>query len=398
MIAQRDDITAPRLTPTLPLNTILCGDALDVLRSLPDASVDAIVTDPPYFRVKGEAWDRQWDSAAAFLGWMAQLRDEWARVLKPNGSLYVFASPRMAARVEVCIGERFNVLNSLVWQKETDRGKHAHTCKEALRSYFPNTERIIFAEHYGADSMALGESGYAAMCEKTHGHVFEPLRAYLAGELKRAGVKPEWCNEACGTRSMAARHYFTRSQWQLPTAPHYAALQRMFNERGRRPAPPFADFHPAGSPFARLHERAQIAEYLRVDYEDLRADYEDLRRPFSVTADVPYTDVWDFATVPYRPGKHVCEKPLDLMRHIIRSSTREGAVVLDCFAGSGATLEAALLEGRHYLGIERDPRYVAQAETRLMRRPAQTVANVVVRTRKHLPQRPQPRTLWEVAL
>jgi site-specific DNA-methyltransferase (adenine-specific) len=37
------------------------GDALDVLRSLPDASVNLVVTDPPYFRVKAEWWDRQWE-------------------------------------------------------------------------------------------------------------------------------------------------------------------------------------------------------------------------------------------------------------------------------------------------------------------------------------------------
>jgi site-specific DNA-methyltransferase (adenine-specific) len=68
------------------------GDALDVLRSLPDSSVNLVVTDPPYFKVKAEWWDRQWEKPAGFLAWMGQLVDEWRRVLKPNGSLYVFAS------------------------------------------------------------------------------------------------------------------------------------------------------------------------------------------------------------------------------------------------------------------------------------------------------------------
>ncbi|MFM9500925.1 hypothetical protein ACKI1Q_46085, partial [Streptomyces galilaeus] len=43
---------------------------------------------------------------------------------------------------------------------------------------------------------------------------------------------------------------------------------------------------------------------LRRDYDDLRVQYEQLRRPFGVTADVPYTDVWDFDPVQYYPGKH----------------------------------------------------------------------------------------------
>jgi DNA modification methylase len=137
-------------------------------------------------------------------------------------------------------------------------------------------------------------------------------------------------------------------------------------------------------------------EDLRADYEDLRADYEDLRRPFAVTADVPYTDVWDFATVQYRAGKHPCEKPLDLMRHIIRSSTRPDALVLDCFAGSGATLEAAHLEGRRYLGIEREARWVAYATARLATPTLRSVLVAHNPTKKPAANAPiAPRSLWE---
>ncbi|MCB0771446.1 MAG: site-specific DNA-methyltransferase, partial [Flavobacteriales bacterium] len=88
---------------------------MEYMRGMEDNSVDAIVTDPPYFRVKGEAWDNQWDSSEKFIEWIGQLSEQWQRILKPNGSLYCFASPRMAARVEVKIGERFNVLASITW-------------------------------------------------------------------------------------------------------------------------------------------------------------------------------------------------------------------------------------------------------------------------------------------
>ncbi|MDE9520037.1 site-specific DNA-methyltransferase, partial [Xenorhabdus bovienii] len=74
----------------------------------------------------------------------------------------------------------------------------------------------------------------------------------------------------------------------------------------------------------------------------IQQNYTSLRRPFSVTPDVPYTDVWQFAPVQYSPGKHPCEKPLDLMTHIIQSSSKERDVVADFFMGSGATLKAAL--------------------------------------------------------
>lgn len=133
---------------------------------------------------------------------------------------------------------------------------------------------------------------------------------------------------------MAGRHWFNASQFAMPTEKSYLAA------------------------------RAATGRFLR-DYEDLRREYEDLRRPFSVTADVPYTDVWDFATVQAYKGKHPCEKPLPLMLHIIRSSTREGATVLDCFSGSAATGEACLRLGRNFIGIDNDAHWIEQGRERL---------------------------------
>lgn len=190
------------------------GDCLAFMRTMPAASVNLIFVDPPYFKVKAEAWDRQWDKPAGFLAWIGELADEWRRILAPNGSLYCCASPRMQARVECVIAERFEILNSIVWAKD-GHGRHSQACKEDLRSYFPNTERIIFAEQRGADSMAMGESGYEAQCEKLRGSVFEPLRAYLAGEWSRAGLTPKDLNAA--TNSQMAGHYLTSVQWALPT-------------------------------------------------------------------------------------------------------------------------------------------------------------------------------------
>jgi len=90
-----------------------------------------------------------------------------------------------------------------------------------------------------------------------------------------------------------------------------------------------------------------------------------LRRPFEVTADVPYTDVWTFKTVNAYPGKHVCEKPVALMEHIVKASSRPGAVVLDCFCGSGSTGVAAQRLGRDFIGIEIDPKWATRARERI---------------------------------
>jgi site-specific DNA-methyltransferase (adenine-specific) len=326
------------------------GDCLAILPTLPDNSVDLILTDPPYYKVKGDAWDRQWATATEYLAWLDKVLIEFARVLRPSGSLYLFASPQMAARVECLVGTRFAVINRITWQKDKDRGKHAATCKADLRSFFPNSEAIIFAEHLGADNIAKGEAGYGAKCDELRGFIFEPLRKYLEDARKAAGIDKIAINVACGFSAspggMASRHYFSRSQWRLPTEDHYLAIQRL-----------------APTHFTRTYED------LRIQYEDLRIQYESLRRPFQVTADVPYTDVWDFPTVAHHKGKHPCEKPQDLLRHIITASSRPDAVVLDAFMGSGSTGKAALALGRSFIGIELDPTWIAKVTTELEKSP-----------------------------
>lgn len=325
---------------------LLNADCMEVMRGMENNSVDAIITDPPYFRVKGEAWDNQWEDSHAFLVWVGELCEQFERILKPNGSLYFFASPRMAARVECEIAKRFNVLNSITWRKgadgksETSRGNAAR--KEDLRSFWGSSERIIFSEHYGADNIANGEAGYEAKCDELRGFVFEPLRAYLAGERDRAGLTTRQVAEAyqmkTGSRTVTgmAGHWFKRVQWTLPTAENYQWLRGLFGDG-----------------------------FLRREYEDLRREYEDLRRPFSVTARDQWSDVWDFDPVQAYQGKHPCEKPLPLLCHILSASTKPGAVVFDPFAGSGSMGEACHRMGRRFIGTEMCPENHAKAQARL---------------------------------
>jgi adenine-specific DNA-methyltransferase len=322
--------------------SLYLADCQEVLPTLEDNSVSLVATDPPYFQVKEEGWDRQWDSVEGFLAWLDDSAAQWHRILASNGSLYVFASPQMAAWVEVLIGKRFNVLNHIVWAKDLDgrgSGKHRHTEKEALRSYFPQTERIVFAEHYGADNIAKGEAGYVAQCDELRGFVFEPLRAYLDGERIRAGLSPKQVGEILGTQMYG--HYFTQTQWTLPVEAAYLRMREGFQRAGGG------------------------GDYLRREYEDLRREYEGLRRPFSVTVDVPYTDVWTFKSVQSYPDKHPCEKPLPMMLHIVGASSKPGGLVADPFMGSGTTGVACVQTGRSFIGIELDASYYAIALRRI---------------------------------
>ena len=325
---------------------IIYGDCLQVMPSLPDSSVGLICTDPPYYRVKNEPWDRQWDSPEGFLEWFGLLCAEWQRVLKPNGSLYVFASPKMAARVECKVSEFFEVLNRIVWRKHdgtyNEGGLWSRADKDILRRYFEQKEEIVFAEHCGADNMAKGEAGYGAKCDEVARSVFG---AYITAIRNEYGLTMKELTAAIGAHG-AVNHGGACSNWEsgynLPTREQYNRLRIAFP-----------------GCFGRDHED------LEAEYETLRAEYESLRRPFAVTADVPYTDVWDFPTVKPYAGKHPCEKPEALLSHIIKTSSRLGDIVLDCFTGSGSAGCAAVKHGREFIGIELSEHWCQRSEERI---------------------------------
>jgi site-specific DNA-methyltransferase (adenine-specific) len=334
------------LTPV----TLINDDSLKLIKTLPDNCIDLIATDPPYFRVKACDWDNQWDDVTAYLAWLDELLAEFWRVLKPNGSLYMFCGSRLASDTELLVRERFNVLNHIIWAKPS--GVWRRQNKESLRSYFPATERIIFAEHYQGPYHPKGD-GYFRQCQALKQSVFKPLVDYFRNARKALGVTANAIHDATGKQM--ANHWFSQSQWQLPNEADYQKLQALFDRVAK-------EKHRRGelnTPYAEL-----VASHLTLSrqYDELRQEYGLLRRSFTVTADVPYTDIWQFAPVPYYPGKHPCEKPADLMAHIIRSSSREGDLVADFFMGSGATLKAALKLNRRVLGVELEEARFKQTE------------------------------------
>ena len=293
---------------------------MKLLKTLSDDSVDLIATDPPYFRVKGDAWDNQWADKNAFFDWLDDVLVEFARVLKPNGSLYLFAGPHLATEVEGVVSRRFNVLNHIIWRKKN--GRHLGCCKESLRKYFPQTEHIVFAQSKKPKPFA-----YAAVLD------------YLESARLKAGVSRAAINKACGCKMSG--HWFGRSQFSIPSESHYSTMNDLFGGTLK----PYAVFKKA---FTVLRDLSKNA-----------------RRTFNVTKHVHYTNVWDFETVRWYEGKHPCEKPLDLMEHIINTSSHPGDVVFDAFVGSGSTALACRSTGRTFIGSEMGEAEFALAVERL---------------------------------
>jgi site-specific DNA-methyltransferase (adenine-specific) len=64
-------------------------------------------------------------------------------------------------------------------------------------------------------------------------------------------------------------------------------------------------------------------------------------------------------------GLHPTQKPVDLFRYLIRTYTERNAVILDSCIGSGTTALAAFREGRRFIGIEKESKYVDVARQRI---------------------------------
>ena len=301
--------------------TLYHGDSLEILPTL-DIEARALLADPPYFKVKDEPWDNQWKKPEQFLAWLGDFLDLAKPLVAANGSVWVFASPQMTTRVELLVGERFNVLNSIRWVKS--QGWHKKAKVESLRAFLTPWEGVVFAEQY------------ADQC----GDIREYLNALrLAAGMTVQDVNAAW-QAMRGSKGVMSSHWFGKSQWQMPTREHYQWIVSTLGVDAR-------------------------------EYEDLRREYEDLRRPFTITDRALSTDVWTYPTVAPYAGKHPCEKPQDMLGHMIQCSTREGDTVLDPFAGSGSTLIAAKSLGRKAVGIEMSEKYCEQIVKTLTTQPEQ---------------------------
>jgi DNA modification methylase len=99
-----------------PRNVVLRGDCVEVMRTLPSDSIDAIVTDPPYgIEFMGKEWDG-FGTPAGFQRWVEQWAREAFRVLKPGGHLLAFGGTRMYHRLASGVEDAgFEVRDMMSW-------------------------------------------------------------------------------------------------------------------------------------------------------------------------------------------------------------------------------------------------------------------------------------------
>jgi DNA modification methylase len=332
------DEVEPRTKPgdlwLLGRHRLLCGDstkAEDVGRLMDGATATMVHADPPYgmgkekdgvandnlYREKLDAFQMEW--------WQA-----WRPHLPDNGSAYIWGNAPDLWRLWYCGGlsesERMTIRNEIVWDKGgAAAGGISLEGSEGPRRYPSSTERCLF--------FMLGEQGFNTNADN-YWEGWEPIRAYLDGERKKAGFTTAQCNEICGKTNMT-QAAFTRGGFRLIVREDYEALRKAAK----------------GDAFKRDYDE------LKREYDELKAAFYATRAHFDNTHD-NMTDVWSFGrVVGEERGGHATPKPVEMVARAIKSSSREGDAIAVPFGGTGPEIIAAEQLNRTAYAMELEPEW-----------------------------------------
>lgn len=371
---------------TLERPSLLLGDCLDVLRTMPDCSVDSIVTDPPYgLSFMGKKWDYDVPSVEVWA--------ECLRVLKPGGHLLAFAGTRTQHRMAVRIEDAgFEIRDMIAWVYGSGFPKSLDVSKAIDKAAGVEREVVGKATCRRDDGSvyAVGHSGNITSNEPLTaaaaawqgwgtalkpalepitvarkplvGTVAENVLSWGTGALNidgcRVAGEPWKAHSATGLGSVK---FFTAGETPvIDKAPHDA---------GRWPA---NLIHDGGDEVLGLFPNVKAGVAVRKNGNSGKGLF-----PVKIaigSGNCGYGDFGSAARFFYcakaskrdREGStHPTMKPTDLMRYLCRLVTPPEGIVLDPFTGSGSTGKAAILEGFRFIGIERDEKYMKIAEARI---------------------------------
>ena len=356
---------------------LLCGDCRAQIATLADASIDAVVTDPPYslvsiskrFGSEGSA-PAQFGSdgryARASAGFMGQHWDTgevafdpvfWAevlRVLKPGGHVLAMGGTRTFHRLACAIEDAgFEIRDTILWIYSQGFPKNHDVGNGWGTALKPAAELVCLARK------PLSEQTIAANVLK-HGTGAINIAACRVGlgdgeDLSRANGGTDvlsWGGTyGAGVNEAAKR----KSEGMAPLGRWPANLIHDGSEEVVAAFPDAPGQQRATGP--EFERNANVyGKFAGVTPSDPRGDSGSAAR-FYYTAKADFND---------RLGsRHPTVKPLDLMQYLIRLICPPRGVVLDPFAGTGTTGEAAYREGMRAVLIEREEAYQADIRRRM---------------------------------
>jgi DNA modification methylase len=301
---------------------LLCGDsteAEDVERLMGGDKADMVFTDPPYGigkeiindNLKGEDWQNLYrkftenalthakENAYVYVwGYFETLSDYWQLVVKARGDC--------------------NFRNFIIWRKNYVQGINSPEFRQFPENYAAALV-FIFGQPFQNGPWSTTPNA------EHYWEGFEPIRSYLDNERQKMGWDIPTVKKLVGHSDLSRDHWFSKSQWSMPTREVYEKLQK-----------------------------AAKKDAFYKDYDELRKDYDELRGYFNNLNG--FTDIWEFEKLTTH-ASHPTVKPVEVCERGIITTSRKDELVLDLFLGSGSTLIACEKTGRRCFGIEIDPNY-----------------------------------------
>lgn len=338
---------------------ILCGDALEQLRTVAAESCRTCVTSPPYYGLRDYGAEEQIgleESPDAYISRLVEVFREVRRVLADDGTLWINIADSYA-------GSSRGVCANTKAQKET-----YVRAPGSAESRVPKTWDGIKPKDL------MGIPWMLAFALRADGW-------YLRQEIiwHKPNARPESVTDRC-TKSHESLFLLAKSRYYYfdhmaileprvgcnndPVAGSNGAfgpLQQRRRDKGDRNG-----FRGGG-----VYTQGQAFENHRGS-----GNIERKERPAPearLCGNIPYDgqsgkrnkrDVWSVATAQNKID-HFATFPAELIRPCILAGSTEGDTVLDPFLGSGTTAVVATQEGRKFVGVELNPDYVALAEHRV---------------------------------
>ena len=307
--------------------TLHQGDCRDIMRTYPDQHFDAVITDPPYgISFLGEKWDTA--TPHGFQSWAQSWGEEALRVLKPGGYLLAFSAPRTYHRLTSGLEDAgFEIRDAMAWIRAD--GKPAGM---DLSSAFDRDAGLL-DQREGREIKRCDVRNHATNFSshklKTSGEpVTDEAKAW---EGWGVGLKPAWEPIVVARRPLEGR------------------LVDNVREHG------------TGAMNIRAGMDAANGSYppnLLMGEEAMAAAVEQ-GAPDHVWPVFRYQPKAPTSERPKVGGvQHITVKPLELMRYLVRLVVKPGSLILEPFAGSGTTLQAAAMENVRAVGCELDDRYI----------------------------------------
>jgi DNA modification methylase len=340
----------------LPRNTILEGDALDRLRRLPTASVDCVVTSPPYYQLRNYGVAGQLGLESTVTGWVENLRvvlDEVGRVLKPSGSLWLNLGDSYSRRSKygappkglllaperlllAVASDGWIVRNKVIWAKANPM---PHSVGDRLNATYDVVYFLVRSRRYYFDLDRIREphrsrGGRQARSQPDRPTGWAGPLAGSQGGLHRArtaGVPGHWLGKNPG------------DVWRLAGSgyrgAHFATFPEALVERPLLATCPEAVCLGCGQPWRRPVTVRRLGPTGAAGPDRLVRRYPQHWQTLRQVGELEPTCPCGAATVP--------------------------GVVLDPFFGSGTVGVVAARHGRDWIGIELNPSYARLAEERL---------------------------------